>query len=81
MNAKTIRLSTKAKAVKGVVPVIGQWLLANEYGFITSCADYDEYSALPDATELEDRVYVKTGWNSDTCWAYYKTGQVIARAV
>lgn len=70
-----------ATAIENTIPVLGNWLLGNEYGFETDCADYDHFAALPNAAELDGRTYVKTGWNSDRGRAYYKTGRPVARAL
>lgn len=39
------------------------------------CNDYDHLKTLPEAVMYNDKVHVRTGWNSDTHRAYYKTGQ------
>jgi hypothetical protein len=68
----------QAKTVANVVPVLGSWSAGQEHCFETDCTDYDQYKVLPHAAELEGRVYVKTGWNSDRGRAYYKTGRQFA---
>lgn len=42
---------------------------------------YDEYRALPEVLEYQDKLYGKTGWNSDQFVAYYRTDALIARKV
>lgn len=71
----------KAKEIKGTVPVLNQFFFDNEHSFETSCLDYDDYERLPNAVELDGRMYVKTGWNSDRGRAYYKTGRPVAKAI
>ena len=58
-------------------------LLSGEYIIETSCADYDEYAALPDAIEYDGLLLGKTGWNSDLCKACYKrsAARFLARKV
>ena len=43
--------------------------------------NYDEYRTLPEVLEYQDKLYGKTGWNSDQCVAYYRTDALIARKV
>ena len=66
-----------------VIPVVSTWNHTDDDGsvtfcFETSCSDYEHYSTLPDAVEMEGRVHVKTGWNSDRCRAFYKSGRWFA---
>lgn len=39
---------------------------------VVPCADYDELRKLPKAIEFNGERYGRTGWNSDTCAAYYR---------
>lgn len=48
---------------------------------ITSCTSYEEYKSLPKAVKFEGMVFGKTGWNSDTGRAYYRTDALIARVI
>ena len=45
---------------------------------VTGCADYDEYRALPQVVRFEERLYGRTGWNSDRGVAYYQTNAMVA---
>ena len=36
------------------------------------CKDYNKFVSLPDIMEIENKLYGKTGWNSDRMLAYYK---------
>jgi hypothetical protein len=36
------------------------------------CLDYDAYVSLPELVRFDGRVFGLTGWNSDTCLAYYR---------
>jgi hypothetical protein len=47
----------------------------------TSCLDFDAYKKLPDVLAFAGDKYVKTGWNSDTGRACFKTGRPFAVAV
>lgn len=44
------------------------------------CADFDAYKDLPKAVEFNGALFGLTGWNSDRCMAYYKSGMPMARA-
>lgn len=49
---------------------------------ILSCENgYDTYKHLPDVLRYEERLYGKTGWNSDSLVAYYKTDVKLAEVV
>ena len=48
---------------------------------VTGCADYDEYRALPQVVRYEERLYGRTGWNSDRGVAYYQTNARVALEV
>lgn len=63
----------KAQAINAI-EVLSTWGDIFERGIITSCTDYDDYKSLPRVVEYQGVLYGKTGWNSDTCQAYYKTG-------
>lgn len=45
---------------------------------ITTCGDYDYYASLPCVIEFEGRLFGKTGWNSDTNNACYKSHTSVA---
>ena len=60
-----------------VIPVHGH----GETILETPCRDYDEYARLPNVIEFENQVFGKTGWNSDSNKACYKTGLNTARVV
>ncbi len=63
-----------ATAIKGAVSVVE---IGQGY-FVTDCADYDAYRTLPKACEFQGKAYGLTGWNSDSCRAYYKVGMLFA---
>lgn len=77
-----------AVAVTNAIPVLlhhhikeGGGRGVEDYIIETTCVDYDAYKALPTAVRFEGRLYTKTGWNSDTGLACYKTGRPFAVAV
>jgi len=47
----------------------------------TSCPDYEAYSKLPAVVEFENKLYGRTGWNSDRGFACYKTSAPLARII
>ena len=51
--------------------------------YTVSCPDHDAYQALPQTirTLNGDRLAGKTGWNSDTGVAYYRTDAMMAKVV
>jgi hypothetical protein len=44
-----------------------------------NCRDYDHLVTLPQVIECEGMLLTQTGWNSDRCRAYYKSGGLYAR--
>lgn len=71
----------KAKSVDGAVSVNLAYGLGGEHIFETDCVDFDQFRELPQVVEFENETYVKTGWNSDSETAFYKTGRRVAKAV
>ena len=63
----------KAVAIEAI-DIIQQSKIGPVFVLETSCRDYEHYSNLPVAVSYNCRVYVKTGWSSDTYRACYKTG-------
>jgi len=57
----------------------GQFAGNDGHYAVVPCADYDAYRDLPAGIEFEGREYGLTGWNSDTCNAYYRTSRKFAR--
>lgn len=70
----------KATAIKEAIQVINTWEIEGEKGFETPCPDYLTWCNLPAAAAFDGIYYAKTGWNSDTCRACYKTGRKFAVA-
>lgn len=70
-----------AEAVKNVVAVLALHSIEGQSILETSCSDYHTYALLPTALLFEGRVYGKTGWNSDTGRACFKTGVPLATAI
>lgn len=69
----------KATAIESI-EVINTWEIEGEQGFETPCVDYLAWCGLPAAATIDGSVYyAKTGWNSDTGRACYKTGRKFAR--
>lgn len=47
---------------------------------MTRCADHDAFVKLPEAVEIGDIAYRKSGWNSDRGVAYYRTDAIMGKA-
>jgi hypothetical protein len=69
-----------ATAILNSLVVLNHGTLDGECFAVVSCGDYSIYKALPAAVTFQGRAYGRTGWNSDTGHAYYKTGQPFAVA-
>lgn len=46
-----------------------------------SCCDAVTFVNLPDAIELNGQVYGRSGWNSDTFVAYFRTDKILATKI
>lgn len=55
--------------------------IEGQYIAEVSCVDFDDYKALPDAITYDGKVLGKTGWNSDSCKACYKTNVLMAQRI
>lgn len=69
-----------AKVVQAVV-VLAAARVGNTEVIEVGCADFDAYKVLPQAVELDGRVYGLTGWSSDTGRACYRTDARVAKVV
>jgi hypothetical protein len=45
------------------------------------CEDYDHFTTLPDVVSYDGIILGKTGWNSDTGRAYYKSRAQVLKVV
>ena len=74
-----------ANEVLGAIVVLNEERVGEERCLVTRCANFEAYQKLPMVVRYSvdafERQYAKTGWNSDTNQAYYKTGNRIAFAV
>ena len=68
----------KANKINAVTVISIEELPNGVNVIMTDCNDYDHYSNLPKAVEYKNTVYGKTGWNSDSNIAYYRTDQKVA---
>jgi hypothetical protein len=48
-----------------------------EYIATASCYDFDEYITFPNVIEIQGRIMVKTGWNSDTHYVCFKSNGLV----
>lgn len=67
-----------AKVVEGAIAVEMECFFDGAVSFQTTCNDFDHYKTLPTVVSYKGVVCKKTGWNSDTNWAYYKQSSSIA---
>ncbi len=56
-------------------------LLEGEYVAEVDCQDFADFKALPSAIVYDGKVLGKTGWNSDSCKACYKSGVPLAKSL
>jgi len=69
----------EAKARRDIVTVSALHVIDGRTIVETLCVDYEHYRQLPDAIEFVNKILCKTGWNSDTGLACYKSGALYAR--
>lgn len=67
-----------AQAAYEYVRLLSLYFIEGQYVAEVSCSDFDDYKALPDAIKYDGKVLGKTGWNSDSCKACYKSGVALA---
>ena len=53
--------------------------LDGEYVAEVDCHDFKHFQSLPSAIEYDGRLLGKTGWNSDSNRACYKSGAMLAK--
>lgn len=70
MNNETLT----AQPIPNAIPIMSAYTLDGIKWAETSCRDYDQFATLPPAISIEGDVYARSGWNSDSCKAYYRTG-------
>ena len=71
----------KARVLPDAIVITLAQIVEGETVLETSCANFEQYCALPQAVEFEGRVCGKTGWSSDRNYACYKSGAMVAHAV
>ncbi len=70
-----------ANPVKGI-RVLKAYTLPDGVKYLEiRCRDYKHLTQLPEIVELNNRIYSRTGWDSDHCVACYKVGGLIAHAL
>jgi hypothetical protein len=55
--------------------------IEGEYIATASCFSFDEYKAFPNVIDIQGRIMVKTGWNSDTNYVCFKSNCLIGYPV
>lgn len=71
-----------ASPVTNMIPVQAVETLPNGVGVLTvKCDDYDQFAALPPAVRYLDTMHGKSGWNSDSHVAYFRTDVALATGV
>ena len=71
----------QAKARYDYVAIKAQYEFEGKLIIEVACLDYDTFKALPNAVEVNGRLLSKLSWNSDTFYACYKTGGLLAKVV
>jgi hypothetical protein len=70
-----------AKPIDNAVEILTAATLPDGVKVVTvPCEDYAALKALPKAIEYKGDIYGRSGWNSDTCVAYYRTDKAVARS-
>ena len=70
----------KATALKNTVVLNSIHMIGGESVFQTVCRDFEMFCQLPEVIEYNGIVAGKTGWNSDTGFACYRSRLNFARA-
>lgn len=73
--------SMNARADSRYIRVLQCVFIEGQHIAEVECSDFDFYMTLPAAIEFQGKLFGKTGWNSDTCKACYKTGTNLARRI
>ena len=76
---KTTTNTTLATAVNAV-PVLSRENFDGITCVLVSCPTQETLSKLPTAIRYEGLVLGRTGWNSDSCVAYYRSDAALAFA-
>ena len=67
-----------ARAESRYIRVLQSTYIEGQHIAEVECNDFDFYMGLPSVLEFQGRLFGKTGWNSDTGKACYKTGVPMA---
>lgn len=65
----------------GYVRAIIVWVVQGETIAEVDCEDYDHFTTLPDVVSYDGIMLGKTGWNSDTGRACYKSRAQVLKVV
>ena len=69
----------EAKIVKDMLLLQSVQVIGRDSIATVDCLDYDAYRKLPEVIHYMGKTMGKTGWNSDSGYACYKTGVVLAK--
>lgn len=70
-----------ARIPNGYIRVLQCDCIEGQHVAQVECGDFDVYVSLPAGIEFQGKLLGKTGWNSDSCKAYYKTGIPLGRRI
>tara|TARA_R110000824_G_scaffold216002_1_gene402610 strand:- start:322 stop:543 length:222 start_codon:yes stop_codon:yes gene_type:complete len=69
----------QAKPLHNAVNVKSAEILPNGVKVVTlDCADWMDFVRTPNAINYDGQTYGCSGWNSDSCVAYYRTDKKVA---
>ena len=71
----------QAKSLPGYIAVANHYWMEGVSFLEVKISDYDDFAALPIAVEFAGRIYGKSGWNSDSLIAYYRTDWPMAKSI
>ena len=71
----------EAKIVKNTLLLQSVQAIGRDSIAMVDCLDYEAYRKLPEVIEYQGKMLGKTGWNSDSGYACYKTGVALAKVL
>jgi hypothetical protein len=73
-------MNMQAKATQ-LIAVLSYVSIEGENIIEVECRDYDHYKSLPEVVDVSGELFTRTGWNSDTQLACYKSNRKVAYPV
>ena len=70
----------KAKSIDAIV-ITASYKLDGISVLETNCTSFQQFCDLPQVVEYEGKIFGKSGWSSDRCYACYKSNISVAFGV